>query len=43
MKEDVTKRNPRKTGNGETLLGCSGRTALRREQCDVLLKAGILK
>jgi hypothetical protein len=33
---DVTD-NHRKKGNGGVLLGCSRRTALRREQCDVLL------
>jgi hypothetical protein len=26
--------------NGETPLGCSGRTALRREQCDVIAPCG---
>jgi hypothetical protein len=29
------KYNPREEGNGDTLLGYSGRTALRREQCDM--------
>jgi hypothetical protein len=26
----------KKTKHGEMLLGCSGRTTLRREQCDML-------
>jgi hypothetical protein len=32
--EDVTNRALGRKMNGDTPLGCSGRTALRREQCD---------
>jgi hypothetical protein len=32
--EDVTRRDLGKEGNGDTPIGYSGQTALRREQCD---------
>jgi hypothetical protein len=36
QERDVVSAAPEK--NGEMLLGCSGRTTLRREQCDVVWK-----
>jgi hypothetical protein len=33
--------SPQTKRNGDTLLGYMGRTALRRVQCDIPLKAGI--
>jgi hypothetical protein len=38
--EDVTKKNAPEEGIGGMALGYSGRTALRREQCDVLPESG---
>jgi hypothetical protein len=42
LQEDVASRNPRKQKNGDTPLGCSGRTTLRSEQCGVPPKRRII-
>jgi hypothetical protein len=42
-RERCCKHSPRKIKNGDTLLGYSGRTALRRELCGGMPKTGIVE
>jgi hypothetical protein len=41
--EDVTSRAPGRKRNGDTPLGCSGRTAVRREKCDKMPETGTVE